>query len=94
MAYKSSSGKLARLSASTVTPMPGAPLLTLDHVDVDLGGVNVLRGVTWQLVRGEHWGVVGANGSGKSTLLGLIAGTSWPAPERGTATRRRGRRVE
>jgi molybdate transport system ATP-binding protein len=27
--------------------------------------------------------IVGPNGSGKSTLLGLIAGTVWPAPERG-----------
>jgi molybdate transport system ATP-binding protein len=63
--------------------MPAAPLVNLDHVDVDLAGTPVLRGVTWRLVRGEHWGIVGANGSGKSTLLGLIAGTIWPAPERG-----------
>ena len=63
--------------------MTVAPLVTLDHVDVDLAGAPVLRDVTWQLMRGEHWGVVGANGSGKSTLLGLIAGTIWPAPERG-----------
>ncbi|HEY3517554.1 MAG TPA: ATP-binding cassette domain-containing protein [Gammaproteobacteria bacterium] len=64
--------------------MTVAPLVTLDHVDVDLAGAPVLRDVTWRLARGEHWGVVGANGSGKSTLLGLIAGTIWPAPERGT----------
>jgi molybdate transport system ATP-binding protein len=64
--------------------MPAAPLVTLDHVDVDLAGSPVLRDVTWQLLRGEHWGIVGANGSGKSTLLGLIAGTVWPAPGRGT----------
>jgi molybdate transport system ATP-binding protein len=63
--------------------MTAAPLVTLDHVDVDLAGTPVLHDVTWRLVRGEHWGVVGANGSGKSTLLGLIAGTVWPAPERG-----------
>jgi molybdate transport system ATP-binding protein len=62
--------------------MPVAPLVTLDHVDVDLAGAPVLRDVTWQLRCGEHWGIVGANGSGKSTLLRLIAGTSWPA--RGT----------
>jgi molybdate transport system ATP-binding protein len=61
-----------------------APLVTLDHVDVDLAGAPVLHDVTWVLRPGEHWGVVGANGSGKSTLLGLIAGTVWPAPERGT----------
>jgi molybdate transport system ATP-binding protein len=64
--------------------MSAAPVVTLVHVDVDRAGVTVLRDVTWQLARGEHWGVVGANGSGKSTLLGLIAGTVWPAPERGT----------
>ena len=61
-----------------------APLVTLDHVDVDLAGSRVLHEVTWQLAPGEHGGVVGANGSGKSTLLGLIAGSVWPAPERGT----------
>jgi molybdate transport system ATP-binding protein len=64
--------------------MTVAPLVTLDHVDVDLAGATVLHDVTWLLRPGEHWGVVGANGSGKSTLLGLIAGTVWPAPERGT----------
>jgi molybdate transport system ATP-binding protein len=64
--------------------MPAAPLITLDRVDVDLAGATVLHDVTWQLVRGEHWGIVGANGSGKSTFLGLLAGTIWPAPERGT----------
>jgi molybdate transport system ATP-binding protein len=63
--------------------MPGAPLVTLDHVDVDIAGTTVLRGITWQLTRGEHWGIVGANGSGKSTLLGLIGGSVWPASERG-----------
>ena len=63
--------------------MTSAPLVTLDHVDVDLAGIPVLRDVTWQLQRREHWGVVGANGSGKSTFLGLIAGTIWPAPGRG-----------
>jgi len=63
--------------------MTAAPLVTLAHVDVDLAAAPVLHDVTWELVRGEHWGVVGDNGSGKSTLLGLIAGTVWPAPERG-----------
>ena len=60
------------------------PLVTLSHVDVDLAGARVLHDVSWRLMRGEHWGIVGANGSGKSTLLGLIAGTIWPAGEGGT----------
>ena len=64
--------------------MSAAPLVTFTHVDVELAGTPVLHDVSWRLERGEHWGIVGANGSGKSTLLGLIAGTIWPAPERGT----------
>ena len=61
-----------------------APLITLEHVDVDLAGLRVLHDITWQVPRGEHWGIVGENGSGKSTLLGLILGSVWPAPDRGT----------
>ncbi len=63
--------------------MNPAPLIVLDRVDVDIAGAPVLRDVTWRLERGERWGVVGSNGSGKTTFLGLLAGTVWPAPERG-----------
>lgn len=63
--------------------MNPAPLVSLAHVDVDIEGQRVLHDVSWQLEAGEHWGIVGDNGSGKSTLLRLVAGTAWPAPERG-----------
>lgn len=60
------------------------PLVRLRGVDVALGGATVLRDIDWCLEPGTHWGIVGANGSGKTTLLGLIAGSVWPAPDRGT----------
>ena len=63
--------------------MNSAPVIVLDRVDVDIVGAPVLRGITWRLERGERWGVVGGNGSGKTTFLGVLAGTIWPAPERG-----------
>ena len=44
----------------------------------------MLQGISWELMKGAHWGVVGPNGSGKSSLLGLVAGTLWPAPGAGT----------
>lgn len=44
----------------------------------------MLHGISWELMKGAHWGVVGPNGSGKSSLLGLVAGTLWPAPGAGT----------
>jgi molybdate transport system ATP-binding protein len=80
---ESAQGKLARPDHFHCIVMSVSPLVTLSHVDVDIAGNRVLHDVDWRLVRGEHWGIVGKNGSGKSTLLALIAGTIWPAPERG-----------
>ena len=63
--------------------MAAASLVSFAAIDVDIAGAPVLHAISWQLQRGEHWGIVGANGSGKSTFLGLVAGTIWPAPGRG-----------
>lgn len=64
--------------------MSSSPLVRIEHADVAVGGTTLLHDIDWQLERGAHWGIVGENGSGKSTLLGLIAGSLWPAPGRGT----------
>ncbi len=59
-------------------------LLTLRNVEVAVQGQIILRDIYWQVLPGQHWGIVGGNGSGKSTLLKLAAGMLWPAPGRGT----------
>ena len=57
--------------------------ICLDDLDVDLGGAPVLRDISWQMGRGEHWAFLGANGAGKSTLLKLIHGRIWPRQGKG-----------
>lgn len=59
------------------------PLVRLEDVDVALDGTTVLRNISWRLMPGESWAILGGNGSGKSTLLRLIRGELWPVPGRG-----------
>jgi branched-chain amino acid transport system ATP-binding protein len=52
--------------------------LVLDGIDVHLGGVQVLRGVTFDVRPGESFGIVGPNGAGKTTILNVISGIVRP----------------
>ncbi|MBN9618843.1 MAG: ATP-binding cassette domain-containing protein, partial [Actinobacteria bacterium] len=47
-------------------------LLSLDRVDVTLGGRPILREVSFAIRPGEFTGLIGSNGAGKTTLLRVI----------------------
>jgi molybdate transport system ATP-binding protein len=74
----------------SLTVFVTAPLVELHNVDVSLSGQRVLTGITWSLMPGQHWAVLGGNGSGKSTFLKLVRGELWPAPGVGTRAYRLG----
>ncbi len=60
----------------------------LDDVRLTLqtpaGSVNILRGLSLDVARGETVGVIGPSGSGKSTMLAVIAGLERPSAGRVT----------
>ncbi len=39
---------------------------------------HVIKNISFEVYRGETFGIIGRNGAGKSTILGLIARVLWP----------------
>src|SRR4029079_16903827 len=59
--------------------MAEAPIVTARAVERSYGARRVLRGVSFDLARGDALLVTGANGSGKTTLLRLLVRRALPS---------------
>jgi len=56
----------------------GKKIIELDSISKSFGDKTILRNFSYNLLRRDRIGIVGANGTGKSTLLHLIAGDIAP----------------
>ncbi len=54
--------------------MSSIPLLRVQNLSKQFGGVKAVDSVSFELHQGEILGVIGPNGSGKTTLVNLITG--------------------
>ncbi|GBE29601.1 vegetative protein 296 [bacterium BMS3Bbin04] len=50
------------------------PLLSIKNLHVSVEGIEVLKGVSLELNRGEKHAIMGPNGSGKSSMANALAG--------------------
>ncbi len=54
------------------------PVLAVENVSVERGETTILRRVSWSVLPGEHWAILGSNGSGKTSLLMALTGYLFP----------------
>jgi branched-chain amino acid transport system ATP-binding protein len=54
------------------------PVLSVRSIEKNFGGIKAVRGVSFDVHKGEILGLIGPNGSGKSTLFNCILGQLEP----------------
>jgi branched-chain amino acid transport system permease protein len=55
------------------------PIIELNDIAVNFGGIKALRRVSMSCAKGQLLGIIGPNGSGKTTLLNVISGAYSPS---------------
>lgn len=55
------------------------PILDVRRLSVSRHGTPVLRSLSWQILPGQFWTILGPNGSGKTSLLSCLTGLLTPS---------------
>jgi len=54
------------------------PILKVDNVTMQFGGVTAIDSLSFELNRGQIYGLIGPNGAGKTTIFNIITGNLHP----------------
>ena len=69
----------APAAASAGSPSATGAVIAVDDVRKAYGSVKAVDGVSFEVRKGEIFGLLGRNGAGKTTLLSMIAGQERPS---------------
>ncbi len=64
----------AELQMKSVASRLGKKIISWDHLDVEIGGNQLISDFSYTLLRDDRIGVIGSNGAGKTTLLRTLCG--------------------
>ena len=54
-------------------------IIELQDISLYRGKTQILKDISWNIKKGEHWALIGPNGAGKTSLLKIISGNLWPS---------------
>ncbi len=61
------------MASDTGAPADGGPMIRTADVRVDYDDVTAVRGLSFEVARGEVFGLIGPNGSGKTSTIRVLA---------------------
>ncbi|MEN9485324.1 MAG: hypothetical protein RJB37_3204, partial [Pseudomonadota bacterium] len=64
----------ATATATAANKTSGQVLLSIENLKVAYGGIQAVKGVTFEVREGELVSLIGANGAGKTTSLKAVTG--------------------
>ena len=53
-------------------------VLEVRNLEKNYGGLQAVRGVSFEVLEGQIFGLIGPNGAGKTTTFNMIAGSETP----------------